>query len=77
MYIYDTWEGGGANSPSFLELFPMVPPKKLVFLHHESFGIPNFLTWPMAKLFKLFGIRYLVGKLKFFQTFFFFRVQDG
>ena len=35
----------------------------------------HFLTWPMAKLEKLFGITYLVGKLKF--KLFFFRVQDG
>ena len=28
------------------------------------------LTWPMAKRLKLFGITYLVGKLKFKQTYF-------
>ena len=36
----------------------------------------HYLTWPMDKRLKLFGITYLVGKISR-SNFFFFRVQDG
>ena len=31
--------------------------------------LDNLLTWPMAKLFQLFGITYLVGKIEFKRLF--------
>ena len=39
------------------------PAKKSKGFHKDV--LRETLTWPMAKLFQLFGITYLVGKIKF------------
>ena len=43
---------------------------KVKIYYHPKGTTISFLTWPMAKRLKLFGITYLVGKIKFKLVFF-------